>query len=114
MDLAQRIASHVRERDGGLPGLRALGLRLASRGSVQVSMNVTDYRLTPLVEIYRRVEEEASRAGVSIRESELVGLAPADALNPEIAEEIRLKDFTPDRLIEYHLAQHAVDFSDNS
>lgn len=114
LELAQRIASRIRERDGGIPGLRALGLRLARRGIVQVSMNVTDYRKVSLTEIYHRVAAEADQAGVKILESELVGLAPEAALNPQVAREIRLPDFTPRRLIEYHLRKYLVDLSNDS
>jgi len=103
LHLAQSIASMVRERDGGLPGVRALGLYLASRGIVQVSTNITDYRLSSLLQVYRRIEEAASKAGVKIRESELIGLAPAEALSPEVAREIHLKNFSPKMIIEYHL-----------
>ncbi|HEX4735504.1 MAG TPA: hypothetical protein VH247_13895 [Thermoleophilaceae bacterium] len=73
--LATTIAAELRERDGGLPGVRALGLWLEARGRVQVSMNVHDYEAAPLSEIVGRI---AARA--PIREAELVGLAPGAAL----------------------------------
>jgi glutamate formiminotransferase / 5-formyltetrahydrofolate cyclo-ligase len=73
--LATTIAAELRERDGGLPGVRALGLWLEARGRVQVSMNVHDYRAAPLPEIVARI---AARAPIA--EAELVGLAPAAAL----------------------------------
>jgi glutamate formiminotransferase / 5-formyltetrahydrofolate cyclo-ligase len=71
--LAKRIAAEIRESPSGLPGVRALGLRV--RGRAQVSTNVHDYRITPLREIVERVERRAPVAGI-----ELVGLAPREAL----------------------------------
>jgi glutamate formiminotransferase len=73
--LATTIAAELRERGGGLPGVRALGLWLQARGRVQVSMNVHDYSATPLPEVLARI---AARA--PIHEAELVGLVPAAAL----------------------------------
>ena len=73
--LATTIAAELRERDGGLPGVRALGLWLEARGRVQVSMNVHDYKAAPLGQIVARI---AARA--PIHQAELVGLAPAAAL----------------------------------
>lgn len=73
--LAATIAAELREAAGGLPGVRALGLWLETRGTVQVSMNVHDYRAAPLAEIVARIREHAP-----VRQAELVGLAPAAAL----------------------------------
>jgi glutamate formiminotransferase/glutamate formiminotransferase/formiminotetrahydrofolate cyclodeaminase len=73
--LAKEIAAELRESGGGMPGVRAIGLFLPSRGTAQVSTNVHDYRQAPLGEILRRVEARAPVAGV-----EVVGLAPAEAL----------------------------------
>jgi glutamate formiminotransferase/glutamate formiminotransferase/formiminotetrahydrofolate cyclodeaminase len=82
VELARAIAAEIRESGGGLPGLRAIGLRLPSSGRAQVSMNVHDHRAAPLAEIVARI---AARAPVA--ETELVGLAPAEALEdfpPEV------------------------------
>jgi glutamate formiminotransferase/glutamate formiminotransferase/formiminotetrahydrofolate cyclodeaminase len=73
--LAQQIAADLRESGGGLPGVRAIGLRIPHRNCAQVSTNVHDYRQAPLAEIVRRVQARAPVANL-----ELVGLAPADAL----------------------------------
>jgi glutamate formiminotransferase / 5-formyltetrahydrofolate cyclo-ligase len=73
--LATTIAAELREKGGGLPGVRALGLWLEARGYVQVSMNVHDYRAAPLPDIVARIRERAP-----VRQAELVGLAPAAAL----------------------------------
>ncbi len=78
VDLARRIAGEVRERDGGLPKVKAIGLKL-QRG-VQVSMNLTDYRVTGILAAYGAVRDRAAAAGVSVIASEVVGLLPLDAL----------------------------------
>ncbi|MFQ5504354.1 MAG: glutamate formimidoyltransferase, partial [Planctomycetota bacterium] len=62
--VAKKIAAQIRERDGGLPKVKALGFRLQKRGMVQVSMNLCDYRITGLGRVYDAVRELASSAGV--------------------------------------------------
>ncbi len=78
---ARAIAQAVRERDGGLPAIKALGLRLAERerAPVQVSMNLTDYRRTGIAAAVARVTAEAAARGIGVTGTELVGLAPAAA-----------------------------------
>jgi len=76
---AQAIARAIRESSGGLPAVRALGVRLESRGLSQVSMNLLDYRRTSPCAVSERIEVEARQRGCSIREYELVGCAPAEA-----------------------------------
>ena len=78
--LAKRIASEIRERDGGLPAVRAKGFDLPERGMVQVSMNMLDYRQTSLVRAFDAIRERAATAGVEIAESEIVGLVPLEAV----------------------------------
>jgi glutamate formiminotransferase / 5-formyltetrahydrofolate cyclo-ligase len=77
LDLARRIAADIRERDGGMRCVKALGLQLED-GAVQISMNLTDYRVTSMADVIAAIDERA--AGVPIRESEVVGLLPQDAL----------------------------------
>jgi glutamate formiminotransferase len=87
LELAMRIASEIRERDGGLPKLKAIGLALTKPAPgggtavdcVQVSMNLTDYRVTSPLDALAAVRTRAAAAGVEIRESEVVGLLPLDA-----------------------------------
>ncbi len=75
--LARRIASSVRERDGGLRGVRALGFALAGQGIVQVSMNLVDLDATGMEHACTEVRRRAEAAGVATRRVELVGLMPA-------------------------------------
>jgi glutamate formiminotransferase len=107
--LARRIASTVRERDGGLPAVRAMGVTLPTRGEepglVQVSMNLLDYRVTPPATAYAAVAELAERDGARVEASEIVGLVPAGALDKVDPADLRLRDFTTDLLLETRLLQ---------
>ena len=78
VELARGIAGQIRERDGGLPNVKAMGLALED--CVQVSMNLTDYRVTSMVVALEAVRSCAAAAGVYVRESEVVGLVPEEAL----------------------------------
>ena len=80
VSIAKKIAKAVRARDGGLPEVKALGFDIAERHRAQVSMNLTDYRITPIHRALEAVRREAQRYGVGIEESEIVGLVPEDAL----------------------------------
>ncbi|MEW6638126.1 MAG: glutamate formimidoyltransferase [Actinomycetota bacterium] len=78
VEVARSVAAAVRERDGGLPGLKALGLLVGGRA--QVSMNLTDLRKTSLPEALEAVRRAARERGASVQSTELVGLLPLDAL----------------------------------
>jgi glutamate formiminotransferase len=79
VELARRIAVEIREKDGGMKCVKAMGLQLDD-GTAQVSMNLTDYRVTSMADVVGAIGERAAVAGVAIRESEVVGLLPQDAL----------------------------------
>jgi glutamate formiminotransferase len=79
--IARRIARAVRERDGGLPFVKALGFELRSRGLVQVSMNLIDYEQTTIARAFDAVYREATGLGVEIAGVEIVGLLPRAALD---------------------------------
>jgi glutamate formiminotransferase len=79
--LADTISRAIRESSGGLTAVRAMGVLLASRGLAQVSMNLLDYRRTSPRAVSERIEVEARRLGVSVREYELVGCAPRETLD---------------------------------
>jgi glutamate formiminotransferase len=105
LELAKRIARAVRERDGGLPAVRAMGVALEGRGLVQVSMNLLDFRVTPPAVAFAAVAGLAGRAGARVVRSEVVGLLPAAALAGIDPAELRLDGFTPDLLLEQRLAR---------
>jgi glutamate formiminotransferase len=102
--LARSIATAVRERDGGLPAVRAMGVELAGRGLVQVSMNLLDFRVTPPAVAFAAVARLAGLAGARVVRSEVVGLVPAAALAGTDPAALRLDGFTPDLLLEERLA----------
>ena len=103
--LAKRIASKVRARDGGLPYCKALGIELAERGIVQVSMNMTDYRQTALWQAYEAVEREANAAGVEILESELIGLSPLEAIIDCARHYLRFTNIDLEKILEMRIFQ---------
>ncbi len=99
LDLAKRIAVEIRERDGGMKCVKAIGLQLED-GAVQVSMNLTDYRVTSMADVVAAIGERASAAAVPIRESEVVGLLPQDALVRLAKSALYAKDFSRDQVLE--------------
>jgi glutamate formiminotransferase len=101
---AREIASVVRERDGGFPGVRALGLELPSRpGVVQVSMNVEDWEAVALHEIVGRIRDEAAKRGADVLGSELVGLMPAGAAASAAGAMLGIDGFDASRVLELRL-----------
>ena len=97
--LAKSIAKQIRERDGGLKCVKALGFFLEERRLAQVSMNLTNYQVTSIEKVYGEIERLARAAGVAIKESELVGLAPRAALPAETAARVKLAGFDPKKQI---------------
>lgn len=101
--IAREIAAVVRERGGGFPGVRALGLDLPRAGLAQVSMNVEDWEAAALHEIVARIELEARARGVEVAGSELVGLMPAGAAVAAAGSTLRIDGFEPSRVLELRL-----------
>ena len=98
VDVARQIARKVRERDGGLPGLKALGLEVAGRA--QVSMNVTDIEATPLPVALEAVRAAAAAHGARVEWTELVGMMPLEALMQTARHHLALRDFGRERVLE--------------
>jgi glutamate formiminotransferase/glutamate formiminotransferase/formiminotetrahydrofolate cyclodeaminase len=103
VEVARAIAATVRERGGGFPGVRALGLALPRAGHAQVSMNVEDYEAAALHEILERVEAEALARGVQVGGAELVGLMPAGAAVAAAGNLLRIDGFNPEHVLELRL-----------
>jgi glutamate formiminotransferase len=101
--VAREIAAVVRERGGGFPGVRALGLDLPRAGLAQVSMNVEDWEAAALHEIVARIEQEARARGVEVAGSELVGLMPAGAAVAAAGALLRIDGFDPSHVLELRL-----------
>jgi glutamate formiminotransferase len=95
LDVARRIARAIRFSSGGFPGVKALGLPLASLGIVQVSINTTNFRATPLHVVYEAVSELAARAGVVVKGSELIGMIPQVALDFSEGHDLRWLNLSP-------------------
>ena len=99
LELAKRIAVEIREKDGGMKCVKAIGLQLED-GAAQVSMNLTDYRVTSPADVVAVIGEKAATEGVAIRESEVVGLLPQDVLVRLAQEALRAKDLTREQVLE--------------
>ena len=100
ISIARRIARAVRERDGGLPFVKALGFELVSRGLVQVSMNLTDYQRTTIARAFAAVSSEATNLGVEVSGAEIVGLLPRAALDRSAPYFPLLENFQETLLLE--------------
>jgi glutamate formiminotransferase len=97
---AREIAFRIRERDGGLPAVKALGFLVHRRNQAQVSMNLTDYQKTSLASVYEVIQLEAGRLGVELGTSEVVGHIPRAAFEPEWAERLRIENYHPGMILE--------------
>src|ERR1041384_4052557 len=100
LSIARRIARAVRERDGGLPFVKALGFELQSRGLVQVSLNLIDYEQTTIARAFDAVKTETDRTGVEIAGAEIVGLLPRAALDRAAAYFPLLENFRETLVLE--------------
>jgi glutamate formiminotransferase len=98
--VARSIAAAIRERDGGLPGVQAIGLALRSSGRAQVSTNLIDIDATPLWQVFSEVERLAAERGVGVHGSELVGLMPASVAAEVAGRALRLPAMAADRVLE--------------
>ena len=123
VELAKRIARRIRESSGGLPRVQANGFWIEELGQAQVSMNLLDYRTTPLWLLWETVRAEAAEDDIELAESELIGLAPlgslldvanhagVTAVSPVeerlagAAGFLRLRDFSPMQALELRLDQ---------
>jgi glutamate formiminotransferase len=109
VSIAQRVAHAVRERDGGLPFVKALGFELQSRGLVQVSMNLIDYEQTTIARAFDAVKAETDREGVEIAGAEIVGLLPRAALDRSAAYFPLLENFREALVLETLLESQQSD-----
>jgi glutamate formiminotransferase len=103
--VADRIARAIRHLSGGFRYVKAMGVELADRGLVQVSINMTNYRKTPLHRVFDCVRSEADRHGVPIVGSEIVGLTPAEALYMAAEHYLRLERFSAEQVLETKLLE---------
>jgi len=99
--IARKIARKIRFSSGGLPHIKALGLLVD--GYAQVSMNLTDYRVTGLYQVMEAIRQEAQIDGVEIHHSELIGLMPQDALIDATKAYLQLDTFENKSILENRL-----------
>ena len=105
LDVARKIAAAIRHSSGGLRFVKAMGVTLEDRGIVQVSINLTNFEKTPMHRVFDLVAREAARYGVSVIESEIVGLVPAAALLDAAAHYLQLERFTESQVLENRLRE---------
>jgi glutamate formiminotransferase len=103
LEVAQQIARAVRHSSGGFRFVKALGIRLEGRNVVQVSMNLTNPQQTPIFRVFDTIRREASRHGVAVLDSEIVGLVPASTLVAAAEYYLQLRDFRADQVLETRL-----------
>ena len=103
LDVAKKIAAAIRHSSGGFRFVKAAGFELKDRGIVQVSMNLTNYEKTPIFRVFETVKREAERYGVTVLESEIVGLVPAAALNACAEYYLQVAGFNANQILENKL-----------
>ncbi|HEV8131484.1 MAG TPA: glutamate formimidoyltransferase [Acidobacteriota bacterium] len=100
VSIAKEIAKAVRFSGGGLPFVKALGFSIPERKQTQVSMNLVNYKKTPIYVAFEKVKEEAIRRGVSVASSEVVGLVPQSALLASAHHYLQIEKFSEDLVLE--------------
>jgi glutamate formiminotransferase / 5-formyltetrahydrofolate cyclo-ligase len=103
IEAARAIARSIRTSSGGLPCVKAVGIELADRGMVQVSINLTDFRVTPLHRVFAAVRDQAAARGIVVDGTELYGMVPADALVDTARHALQLSDFDPAQVLELRM-----------
>jgi glutamate formiminotransferase len=103
LDVAKKIAAAIRHSSGGFRYVKAAGFKLEDRNLAQVSMNLTNYEKTPIFRVFEVVKREAERYGVSILESEIVGLVPAAALHATAEYYLQIAGFKAEQILENKL-----------
>jgi glutamate formiminotransferase len=103
LDVAKKIAAAIRHSSGGLRYVKAMGVKLDDRNLAQVSINLTNYQKTPIHRVFDLVTREAARHGVTVLESEIVGLVPSAALIGAAEHYLQLERFTAAQILEEKL-----------
>jgi glutamate formiminotransferase len=103
VDVAKKIAAAIRHSSGGFRYVKAMGVKVEDRNLAQVSMNLTNFDKTPIFRVFEIVKREAARYGVTVLESEIVGLVPSAALVDAAAFYLQLERFSSDQILETKL-----------
>ena len=105
LEVARRIAKAIRHSSGGYRFVKAMAVMLKERNLAQVSINMTDFKKTPLFRVFETVKAEAARHGVPVVGSEIVGLVPAEALIETAEHFLRLERFDPTQVLERRIRE---------
>lgn len=105
LDVAKKIATAIRHSSGGFRYVKAMGVALADRGIVQVSINLTNYEKTPMHRVFDAVHREAARYGVAVLESEIIGLTPQAALVSAAEHYLQLARFSSSQILDNRLRE---------
>ena len=108
VEVAKRIARQIRASSGGFPGVKALGVYLATRGLAQVTTTVTDFELSPLHVVFNAIRDAAARESVAIAGSQLIGLLPRRALEAAGGTEFQWECWDDSMILENRLAMAAA------
>ena len=105
LTIAKKIAKKIRFKDGGFPHVRAMGVDLREKGMVQVSMNLTNYRVTNIPKVFEFIKDEAFGRSVEIGGSEIVGLIPSGVLEDIVQYYLRCPQFSIRQVIEQRILE---------
>jgi glutamate formiminotransferase len=105
VSLAKEIARKVRFKDGGFSHVRAMGVELKEKGMVQVSMNLTHYRVTNIPKVYEFIRTETMKRGIEIEGSEIVGLVPLAVLEGVVRHYLKYPEFSTNQVIEQRILE---------
>jgi len=97
---AKKIAAAIRGSSGGLPYVKALAFTLEQRNIVQISMNLTNFKKTPILRVFEVVKNEAEHYGISVLDSEIVGMVPKEALYAVASTVLRMEQFSRASVLE--------------
>ncbi|WP_448377831.1 glutamate formimidoyltransferase [Fervidobacterium sp.] len=103
IEIADKIAKAVRHISGGYRYVKAIGVELKEKGIVQVSMNLTNYKKSPIFRVFETIKREAARYGVPVVGSEIIGMVPLQAIVDTFAWYLQIDDFGTNRVIEERL-----------
>ncbi|MGC9771599.1 glutamate formimidoyltransferase [Fervidobacterium islandicum] len=103
IEIADKIAKAVRHISGGYRYVKAMGVELKEKGIVQVSMNLTNYKKSPIFRVFETIKREAARYGVPVVGSEIIGMVPLQAIVDTFAWYLQIDDFGTNRVIEERL-----------
>jgi glutamate formiminotransferase len=103
IEIADKIAKAVRHISGGYRYVKAMGVELKEKGIVQVSMNLTNYKKSPIFRVFETIKREAARYGVPVVGSEIIGMVPLQAIVDTFAWYLQIDDSGTNRVIEERL-----------